>query len=99
MTGNWDSAGVTVNLGSAGVMGSEGVMVMVSIDNWGSAGVINYLGISTSPILFDPFNPGQPVNVSESNSIASLGFFSILLFGQRTLQYFRRQYQAKKMKK
>jgi len=108
MTGNWDSAGVTVNLGSAGVMGSEGVMVMVSIDNWGSAGVtvnwvsagvIDYSGISTSPILFDPFNPGQPVNVSESNSIASLGFFSILLFGQRTLQYFRRQYQAKKMKK
>jgi len=73
-----------------------------SIDNWGnwvSVGVINYSGISTSPILFDPFNPGQPVNVSESNSIASLGFFSILLFGQRTFQYFRRQYQAKKVKK
>ncbi|REJ40831.1 MAG: hypothetical protein DWQ58_25120, partial [Microcystis aeruginosa TA09] len=57
-----------------------------SIDNWGnwvSAGVINYSGISTSLIPFAPFNPGQPVNVSESNSIASLGFFSILLFGQR----------------
>ena len=79
-----------------------------SIDNWGSAGVtvngfsggsINYSGISTSLIPFDRFNPGQPVNVSESNSIASLGFFSILLFGQRTFQYFRRQYQAKKVKK
>lgn len=73
-----------------------------SIDNWGnwgSAGVIDYSGISTSPIPFDPFNTGQPVNVSESNSIASLGFFSILLFGQRTFQYFRRQYQAKKVKK
>ena len=99
MTGNWGSID---NWGSAGVMGS--------IDNWGSAGVtVNgvsagvidyyYSGISTSPILFDPFNPGQPVNVSESNSIASLGFFSILLFGQRTFQYFRRQYQAKKVKK
>jgi len=110
---NWGSAGVMGsidNWGSAGVMysidnwGSAGVITgnWGSIDNWGnwvSAGVINYSGISTSPILFDPFNPGQPVNVSESNSIASLGFFSILLFGQRTFQYFRRQYQAKKVKK
>ena len=79
MTGNWDSAGVTVN----------GV----------SAEFVNYSGISTSLILFDRFNTVQPVNVSESNSIASLGFFSILLFGQRTFQYFRRQYQAKKVKK
>ncbi|NCS26310.1 MAG: hypothetical protein GPI96_18210 [Microcystis aeruginosa BS13-02] len=79
MTGNWDSAGVTVN----------GV----------SAEFVNYSGIYTSLIPFDPFNTVQPVNVSESNSIASLGFFSILLFGQRTFQYFRRQYQAKKMKK
>jgi hypothetical protein len=97
MTGNWGSID---NWGSVGVMGSiynwdsAGVTV-----NGVSAGVINYWGISTSPILFDPFNLGQLVNVSESNSIASLGFFSILLFGQRTLQYFRRQYQAKKMKK
>ncbi|MBC1194420.1 hypothetical protein H0901_03750 [Microcystis aeruginosa BLCCF158] len=110
---NWGSAGVMGsidNWGSAGVMysidnwGSAGVITgnWGSIDNWGnwvSVGVINYSGISTSPILFDPFNPGQPVNVSESNSIASLGFFSILLFGQRTFQYFRRQYQAKKVKK
>ena len=98
---NWGSAGV---MGSIGNWGSAGVITgnWGSIDNWGnwvSAGVINYSGISTSPILFDPFNPGQPVNVSESNSIASLGFFSILLFGQRTFQYFRRQYQAKKVKK
>ncbi|MDB9393190.1 hypothetical protein [Microcystis aeruginosa] len=99
--GNWGSAGVMYsidNWGSAGVItGNWG-----SIDNWGnwvSAGVINYSGISTSLIPFAPFNPGQPVNVSESNSIASLGFFSILLFGQRTFQYFRRQYQAKKVKK
>jgi len=88
---NWGSAGVMGsidNWGSAGVMysidnwGSAGVITgnWGSIDNWGnwvSVGVINYSGISTSPILFDPFNPGQPVNVSESNSIASLGFFSI----------------------
>ncbi|MFN5970960.1 MAG: hypothetical protein ACK47N_07300 [Microcystis sp.] len=86
---NWGSAGViTGNWGSIDNWG-----------NWGSAGVINYSGISTSLIPFAPFNPGQPVNVSESNSIASLGFFSILLFGQRTFQYFRRQYQAKKVKK
>ncbi|MFM6761177.1 MAG: hypothetical protein ACKPKE_22660 [Microcystis panniformis] len=106
MTGNWGSAGVTVNSGSYYNQGSAGVITgnWGSIDNWGnwgSAGVINYYysGIYTSLIPFDPFNTGQPVNVSESNSIASLGFFSILLFGQRTLQYFRRQYQAKKMKK
>ncbi len=94
--GNWGSAEVTVNLGLYYNRGSAGVTV-----NGVSAGVIDYYysGISTSPILFDPFNPGQPVNVSESNSIASLGFFSILLFGQRTFQYFRRQYQAKKVKK
>lgn len=79
ITGNRDSAGVTVN--------------------GFSAEFVNYSGISTSTISFDPFNPGQLVNVSESNSIASLGFFSILLFGQRTFQYFCRQYQAKKMKK
>ena len=86
---NWGSAGViTGNWGSIDNWG-----------NWGSAGVIDYSGISTSLIPFAPFNPGQPVNVSESNSIASLGFFSILLFGQRTFQYFRRQYQAKKVKK
>ena len=94
---NWGSAGViTGNWGSIDNWGSAGVTV-----NGVSAGVIDYYysGISTSPILFDPFNPGQPVNVSESNSIASLGFFSILLFGQRTFQYFRRQYQAKKVKK
>jgi len=107
---NWGSAGVMYsidNWGSAGVItGNWG-----SIDNWGnwgsagvtvngfSGGSINYSGISTSLIPFDRFNPGQPVNVSESNSIASLGFFSILLFGQRTFQYFRRQYQAKKVKK
>jgi len=99
--GNWGSAGVMYSIGN---WGSAGVITgnWGSIDNWGnwvSVGVINYSGISTSPILFDPFNPGQPVNVSESNSIASLGFFSILLFGQRTFQYFRRQYQAKKVKK
>ena len=94
--GNWGSAEVTVNLGLYYNRGSAGVTV-----NGVSAGVIDYYysGISTSPILFDPFNPGQPVNVSESNSIASLGFFGILLFGQRTFQYFRRQYQAKKVKK
>jgi hypothetical protein len=79
ITGNRDSAGVTVN----------GV----------SAQFVNYSGISTSLIPFNPFNTGQLVNVSESNSNASLGFFSILLFGQRTFQYFCRQYQAKKMKK
>lgn len=103
MTGNWGSAGVTVNLGSYYNRGSAGVITgnWGSIDNWGNwgAGVIDYSGIYTSLIPFDPFNTGQPVNVSESNSIASLGFFSILLFGQRTFQYFRRQYQAKKMKK
>jgi len=97
---NWGSAGVTVNLGSIdnwGNWGSAGVMG--SIGNWGSAEVTVNSGISTYLIPFDPFNTGQPVNVSESNSIASLGFFSILLFGQRTFQYFRRQYQAKKVKK
>ena len=94
--GNWGSAEVTVNLGLYYNRGSAGVTV-----NGVSAGVIDYYysGISTSLIPFAPFNPGQPVNVSESNSIASLGFFSILLFGQRTFQYFRRQYQAKKVKK
>ncbi|MBD2287812.1 hypothetical protein H6F92_02795 [Microcystis wesenbergii FACHB-1317] len=95
---NWGSAGViTGNWGSIdnwGNWGSAGVTV-----NGFSGGSINYSGISTSLIPFDRFNPGQPVNVSESNSIASLGFFSILLFGQRTFQYFRRQYQAKKVKK
>ena len=101
---NWGSAGVMYSMYSIDNWGSAGVITgnWGSIDNWGnwvSVGVINYSGISTSPILFDPFNPGQPVNVSESNSIASLGFFSILLFGQRTFQYFRRQYQAKKVKK
>ena len=101
---NWGSAGVMYSMYSIDNWGSAGVITgnWGSIDNWGnwgSAGVIDYSGISTSPIPFDPFNTGQPVNVSESNSIASLGFFSILLFGQRTFQYFRRQYQAKKVKK
>jgi len=88
MIGNWGSIDNWGNWGSAGVT-----------VNGFSGGFINYWGISTSLIPFAPFNPGQQVNVSESNSIASLGFFSILLFGQRTFQYFRRQYQAKKVKK
>jgi hypothetical protein len=57
-------------------------------DNPGSGGGV---------IITDPPIPDGSVTVSESQSIASLGFFSILLFGQRTFKYFRRQHQAKKM--
>jgi hypothetical protein len=72
------------------------------VDNPNSGGgvIIENPGviITDPPIIIEPPNP-DPVDVSESNSIASLGFFSILLFGQGTIKYFRRQDQSKKMPK
>jgi hypothetical protein len=47
-------------------------------------------------IITDPPIPDPPITVSESQSIAGLGFFSILLVGKRTFNRLHRKSQVKK---
>lgn len=69
----------------------------VIITNPGSGGgvIITNPGSGDGVITTDPPIPDQPVTVSESQSIAGLGFFSILLVGKRTFNRLRRKSQVK----
>jgi hypothetical protein len=90
---------ITDNPGSGGgvIITDPGSGGGVIITDPGSGGGV----IITDPdsgggvIITDPPNPDPPIAVSESQSVAGLGFFSVLLVSKRILNCIRRKYQVK----